>query len=69
MSKKAKTEEVVELAEQKICMNCKHRQKPDGKHPLRGWCDNKKSPKYDVHIYKGDTCAKFSSLKGKESDD
>ena len=67
MSKKPKTEEV---EEPKICMNCKHRQKPNGQHPIRGWCDNKKSPSFDLYIYKGDTCAKFSSKikKGKEKE-
>lgn len=60
MSKKDKPEVVV-----KMCMNCKHRQKPDAKHITRGWCDNKKSPHFDRHIYKGDSCPKFADKNAK----
>lgn len=43
----------------KICQECKHREKPDGRHPRRGWCSNPKSPSVDGYIYKGDTCREF----------
>ena len=68
MSKKGKSKDE-DVVEAKICMNCKHRQKPDGRHPIRGWCDNKASPFSDKYIYKGDTCSKFSVIGGKSKAD
>lgn len=50
----------------KICQNCKHRQKPNGKFITRGWCNNPKSPNAQSYIYKGDTCDEFVSLKAKK---
>ena len=59
-----------EAADKKICMNCKHRKLPSGQLPIRGWCGNPKSQRYDGYIYKGDTCPQFKSKvskgKGKE---
>jgi hypothetical protein len=50
----------------KICMNCKHRRKPNGEFPVRGWCDNPKSPNSQRYIYKGDTCPAFKAKKEKK---
>ncbi len=51
----------------KMCMNCKYREKPTGKFPQRGWCSNPKSPSNQSYVYKGDSCDEFAGKGGKRS--
>ncbi len=74
MSKKNDPKKEEEVEESKMCMDCKHREKPTGKMSQRGWCSNPKSPHVDGYIYKGDTCDEFVPIvterkgKGKKKD-
>lgn len=52
-------------AEKKMCMNCKHREKPSGKFPQRGWCSNPKSPSSQSYVYKGDSCDEYAGVRAK----
>ncbi len=53
------------MSSKRMCKDCKHRQKPNGEFPVRGWCDNAKSLFHKKYVYKGGTCTVFKSLKAK----